>query len=66
VKTYKIGKNVGLEHIYVGNVAIDTGRDTACPKCGEILIRRRWFEVLENKIKKGKCVACGHKISGRF
>lgn len=66
VRAYKIGKEAGLDYVYVGNVAIDTGRDTECPGCGETLIRRRWFEVLENKVEKGRCPACGHEIAGVF
>lgn len=65
-KAYKIGKEAGLHYIYVGNIESEFGRDTVCPKCGAVLIRRAWFEVLENKIKKGKCPKCGQKIAGCF
>jgi pyruvate formate lyase activating enzyme len=64
VRAYKIGKDAGLDYVYVGNVSMEEGRDTKCPKCGEVLIRRRWFEVLENKVKNGKCPKCGCGIAG--
>jgi pyruvate formate lyase activating enzyme len=65
-KAYSIGKDAGLDYIYVGNAMIDLGRDTECPKCGETVIRRKWFEVSENKLKGNKCPKCGHKIAGHF
>jgi pyruvate formate lyase activating enzyme len=65
-RAYKIGKEAGLEYIYVGNIQVEDGRDTVCPECGTALIRRAWFDVLENKVKNGKCPKCGHKIAGYF
>ncbi len=66
VRAYHIGKDAGLHYVYVGNVAIDTGIDTVCPKCGEKVIRRRWMQVLENGLEDGKCPNCGHSVAGRF
>jgi pyruvate formate lyase activating enzyme len=66
VKAYEIGKEAGIDYVYVGNAMIDKGRDTECPNCGEVLIRRKWFEVSENKIDKGKCPKCRNKIAGYF
>lgn len=65
-RAYRIGKEAGLENIYVGNAMVEVGRDTICPGCGNVLIRRTWFSVLENKIRNGKCPECGHKIAGFF
>ncbi len=65
-RAYKIGKEAGLHYIYVGNIESKLGRDTICPKCGETLIRRAWFDVLENKITGGKCSRCQNKIMGYF
>jgi pyruvate formate lyase activating enzyme len=66
LRAYSIGKEAGLENVYVGNVNIDTGIDTECPKCGEKVIRRKWMQIIENKIKDNKCPKCGHKIAGYF
>lgn len=65
-RAYKIGKEAGLQYIYVGNIESKLGRDTLCPKCGETLIKRAWFDILENKLKGGKCPKCETKISGYF
>jgi len=66
VKAYSIGKDAGLDYVYVGNSDVHTGKDTRCPQCKEVLIKRKWFEVTENIIEKNKCPKCGHKIPGYF
>ncbi|MEO0293458.1 MAG: AmmeMemoRadiSam system radical SAM enzyme [candidate division WOR-3 bacterium] len=61
----ELALKMGIKHSYVGNVPQgDPGENTYCPKCGEILIRRRGFFVLTNKIKNNSCPKCGEKISG--
>ncbi len=65
-RAYGIGKEAGLNYIYIGNIDSPTGRDTVCPKCGSVLIRRGWFDVYENRIREGKCPECGHRITGFF
>jgi pyruvate formate lyase activating enzyme len=62
-KAKKIGKEAGLEYVYLGNV-IDICA-TLCPKCGEVLIERAGFgaDVLENFID-GACGNCNTKIEG--
>lgn len=63
-KAHDIAKEAGLNYIYMGNVGAEN--PTTCPKCGEVLIRRKYFEVVENKIKNSKCPKCGEKIKGVF
>ena len=66
MRAKKIGQDAGLEYIYIGNVYSEEGNQTKCPKCGEVLIRRFGFEVVSNKLKKGRCSECGKKIAGVF
>ena len=61
-KAYDIGKKAGLQYVYLGNVL--EGNDTACPKCGSILIERMLFNVKKIDIKNNKCIHCRTKISG--
>lgn len=61
---HKIAKEVGLEYATIGNVPGHTYNSTFCPKCGKRIIHRIHFEVLENRIKGGRCKYCGHKIPG--
>jgi len=64
-KAYEIGKNEGLHYLYVGNMPGES-EDTHCPKCGQALIRRRGFFVMENRLTAGSCVSCGTRIAGVF
>ena len=43
------------------------GGTTSCPGCGEALIRRDWYEVLECALDEHACCPyCGARVSGRF
>jgi len=65
-EAYKIAKNVGLKYVYIGNVPGHPGESTICPNCGNIVIKRIGYEILENNIEDGKCKFCGNKIAGRW
>jgi pyruvate formate lyase activating enzyme len=58
-----IAREVGLHYVYEGNIYSD-GANTSCPKCGTLLIRRSWHDVLENRLQDGACRTCGTKIPG--
>lgn len=60
---WKIGKEEGLEYVYVGNVPGHKFENTYCPGCKEMLIRRLGFKIVENKLKhSNKCPSCGREI----
>ena len=61
-KAHEIAKQVGLNYVYLGNMASDK-ESTFCPRCGTTVIKRFGFQILENKLKNGKC-PCGEKIAG--
>ena len=63
-KARNIALNKGLYYVYTGNILDDEGSNTYCPKCKTLLIKRKYFSVVENKIKHGKCYNCGEKIAG--
>jgi len=54
----------GFRYVYTGNVVMDEGENTTCPKCGFLLIRREGYLVSENNIVSGACRKCGYKIAG--
>ncbi len=64
VEAVEIGKEEGLRYVYPGNVRIRGGGDTACPSCGDVVIRRSGFVLESNRVKDGACPACGTKIAG--
>ncbi len=59
-----IGQEVGLKHVYIGNVPGDDHEDTYCPQCGSKLIRRSGYEVLENRLAEGRCPVCKAQVAG--
>ncbi len=65
-KAYQIGKDVGLNYVYIGNVIEENFESTFCPKCKTLLIKRAGYEI-ENKnldFKKGRCKICNQTIKG--
>ena len=54
----------GLEYVYVGNTPGHRRNSTFCPECGEMLIHRMHFSVVNLKLDNGKCPFCGYEISG--
>lgn len=60
----EISLSEGLHFVYVGNVPGHPAEHTYCPGCNKILIQRKGFWILENRIKKGKCPDCNTLIPG--
>ncbi len=60
----EIGLQAGLKYVYTGNVPGNTGENTFCPACGEMVIERWGFQVGNTRIKNGKCSQCGTGIDG--
>jgi len=63
-KAWTIGREEGLEYVYIGNVPGHEGNNTFCPQCHKKLISRLHFSVLANEVKGGKCSSCGYPIPG--
>jgi pyruvate formate lyase activating enzyme len=63
-RAWNIGKQAGLEYIYIGNIPGHPHDDTRCPSCNMLLIKRMGFQIVENVVRKGLCPRCGQKISG--
>lgn len=61
---YKIGRQVGLHYVYVGNVPGSPAENTYCPGCGTAVIQRRGFAVVSNRLRNGRCSNCGKAIPG--
>ncbi|MBI4606670.1 MAG: AmmeMemoRadiSam system radical SAM enzyme [Planctomycetes bacterium] len=63
---YDLGRAAGLRFVYPGNAAGQIGdrESTFCPECDALLIRRRGFVVLENRMSGSLCPGCGARIPG--
>jgi len=58
-----IALETGLHYVYEGNIFSDSA-NTYCPKCGELLVRRSWHDVMENRLARGACPKCALGIPG--
>ena len=60
-KAYDIAKNLGLKYVYTGNIQdIDTST-TYCKNCGNPIIKRDGFRVIEENINNDLCKFCKSK-----
>jgi len=62
----KIGMDMGLEYVYIGNVINHPGENTYCPKCGTLLIRRYGIWGVDVLIDQDKCPKCGYPLAITF
>ncbi len=56
--------DAGVHFVYIGNVPGHPAESTYCPHCGKRLIYRIGYQIIENKLKNGRCPYCGTKIPG--
>lgn len=66
LKARNLAKSIGLKNVYCGNIIEIDSSSTICPNCGEIVIKRKGYEIFDEKIKDGCCQTCGEKIYGEF
>jgi len=61
-----IGREEGLQFVYAGNLTGFVGglEDTCCPGCSALLVERRGYRILRNRIRSGSCPDCGRAIPG--
>jgi pyruvate formate lyase activating enzyme len=59
-----IGREAGLDFVYLGNVDVPGAEDTTCPQCGALAVCRRGFSVLaENLAEDGSCASCAAPLN---
>jgi pyruvate formate lyase activating enzyme len=59
-----IGLDAGLHYVYLGNVAGEV--NTLCHCCGQLLIRRSGYQVIERYfLPGGRCPKCGERVAGK-
>jgi pyruvate formate lyase activating enzyme len=63
-KARAIARAEGLHHVYIGNLLSRDGENTLCPSCGQLLIRRKRYRILENNMHDGACPKCGAPVHG--
>ena len=61
---WQIGKESGLEFVYVGNLPGHRYDNTYCAGCKKVLIRRSGFSVVSNVLREGRCPHCLRPAAG--
>lgn len=57
----------GLRYVYTGNVHDEEGDTTLCHACGEQLIVRDWYALLDYRVtERGTCAKCETPVAGKF
>jgi pyruvate formate lyase activating enzyme len=57
----------GLRYVYTGNVHDVEGDTTLCHACGEKLIVRDWYALLDYRVtERGTCARCEAPVAGKF
>ncbi|MFA4991204.1 MAG: AmmeMemoRadiSam system radical SAM enzyme [Candidatus Omnitrophota bacterium] len=60
----EIGEKAGLRYVYLGNTI--EGNNTYCHNCGNLLIERVIFDMMQNNVRDGRCPGCGAVMEGVF
>lgn len=63
-QAWHLGKQAGLEYVYLGNLPGHNHDNTYCPVCQARLIQRFSLEVISNVLRDGRCPECSHPIAG--
>lgn len=64
LKAREIGLKAGLYYVYSGNIPGQGGENTYCHKCGDLLIERLGFTILQYNVNNGKCPKCQAEVHG--
>jgi pyruvate formate lyase activating enzyme len=66
-RAVKIGRDAGLEFVYLGNMRSSAGENTYCPKCGNLAVRRQGYQAeVTGVTQEGKCIVDGADLNMRM
>jgi pyruvate formate lyase activating enzyme len=61
---WKVAKEEGMNYVYIGNVPGHPYESTYCPGCGELVVERYGFDIVDWRLTKdNRCPACGYKVA---
>ena len=66
-RAWSIGRSAGLRYVYAGNLPgdVDDLEDTKCAACGERLIGRYGYRILDYRLTpEGRCPRCAAPLPG--
>ncbi len=60
----RVAMDEGLKHVYLGNLPGHKLEHTYCPKCGDMVIHRYGFDIVEWRLNDGNmCPQCGYRLN---
>ncbi|MCE5199187.1 AmmeMemoRadiSam system radical SAM enzyme [bacterium] len=63
----RLGKQAGLQFVYLGNIATREGENTYCPKCGNLSVKRERYETEVVGVNEhGACSVDGEELNIRL
>jgi len=63
----RIGREAGLVNVYPGNLGSAADPDdgiTRCARCGEAVVVRSGYRILDDRLLDGACPRCGRQLAG--
>jgi pyruvate formate lyase activating enzyme len=63
-RAWRLGRQEGLEYVYIGNAPLHPYDNTYCPGCGFLLVERHGLRVTGNAVTGGRCPRCDREIPG--
>jgi pyruvate formate lyase activating enzyme len=63
---HDIARRCGLHYVYTGNITDHQRQHTYCPGCGQAVIERDGYRLLDYHIRGGRCTRCDAPIAGRL
>ncbi|MEM7211502.1 MAG: AmmeMemoRadiSam system radical SAM enzyme, partial [Pseudomonadota bacterium] len=67
LRARRIAREVGLRHVYIGNVHHEAAQSSYCSGCGAKVIGRDWHQLSEWRLTDhGACVICDTPFPGVF
>ena len=66
IKAYNTAKKMGIKYVYIGNISNVETSATYCKNCGNPLIKRSGYDLLENNLDNNICKFCGTTLDGCF
>jgi len=63
-RAWIIGRDNGLQYVYIDNVPGHPGDNTCCPSCGETIIVRQGLSIIQYHLIDGACKYCQKNIPG--
>lgn len=63
-KAWEIAREEGIHYAYIGNVPGHATESTYCPRCQNIIIQRRGYQIQPTHLTNGRCSSCSHPIPG--